>query len=162
MFRHERWICVQLVKRNHLATGPHTWLASQLLPCLLSTLWCAAGWQGGTDGREQEHCRTGRVSSWWDAIFTAAGCLCLGKEKLIPEFETRIIPVFQCLERESQSLWDFAAWGDRLGERLFSLVNLLQGKHVGYFKNGFSLGKTLFDLEFHYNFDHSLWHLVPI
>lgn len=108
MFRHERWICGQLAKCNHLATGPHTWVASQLLPYLLSPLWCAAAWQEEADGREQEHCRTGRVSSWFGAIFTAVGCLCLGEESWFLSLRQGRFQSFQCLERESQSLRDFA------------------------------------------------------
>lgn len=47
MFPHERWIYGQLVKWNHLATGPHTWVASQYLPYLLTALLKCCSVAGG-------------------------------------------------------------------------------------------------------------------
>lgn len=99
MFRHEKWICGQLIKWNHLATGPHTWRTSQFLPYLLTAppMCCSVAggdtwtWAGTLQNWLRQQLTGCHFYSCWMFEF--------GKGKPTHDFKARIIPVLQCLNR---------------------------------------------------------------
>lgn len=178
MFRHERWIYGQLVKWNHLATGPHTWVTSQLLPYLLTARLMCCSVAGG-----DRWTWAGTLWNWQSqqligCHFYSCWMFEFGKGKPTRDFKTRLIPVLQCLNRGvtgSDKVCEilqlvhtllhvnFLRWKIRRKAFFFFLfLNLWEEKCVWYFLSRFRSGQNLFDLEFHCNFNHSLWHLVPI
>lgn len=121
MFRHERWIWGQLVKWSRLATGPHTWRASQVLPYLLTAPLMHCGVAGGGGWTWAGTLKIGS-QQLMGCHFYSCWMFGFGKAKPTRDFRMNIIPDLQCLRRErpwvAKSGLCRSCAGDKSGEML--------------------------------------------